>query len=85
MLTDDVVDDRLHKPLLEVERCLHSLEGKTQQSITYGLWQPWCEALHDDVKLSVTQQVLEGLPHLFRLVRSYLVKLLCRNHSGSKL
>ena len=80
MFADDVVDNRLHETFLEVEGCPHTRESQTQQAIAHRLRQPWCKALHDDIKLSVTEQVLEGLLHLFRLIRSDLTKLLWNFH-----
>ena len=87
MFSDNVINDRFHKPFLEIQRCLYPFKGKSQQPVTHRLRQPRDKALHYDIKLAVIKQVLEGLLHLLRLIRPNLVKLLQRTllHSGSKL
>ena len=70
-----MLHDGFHEPQLEVERCLDPHKGKSQQTISDPLGQPWGKTLHDDIELSVVQEILKRLFHLLRLIRSYLVKL----------
>ena len=75
MFADDILYNGFHKPLLEVERCLHPCKGKPQEAIAQPFRQPRCKTLHHHIELTVVQQVVERLLHLSRLVGPNLVEL----------
>ena len=75
MLADDILHDGFHKPLLEVERGLDTLESEPQQSVADTFRQPRGKAFHQHIKLAVVEQVLKRLLHLLRLIRPNLIEL----------
>ena len=80
MLTDNVVDNRLHKAFLEVERCFDTFEGQTQHPVSDRFGQPGGEAFHHDIELAVVQKVFERLLHLLCLVGADFTELLWYSH-----
>ena len=75
ILPDDILHHRFHKSFLEVEGRLHSPESKSQQRVAYRLWQPGSKSLEHGRELAIVEQVIKCLLHLFRFIRSYLVKI----------